>query len=302
MNSKPVISVIIPFHGSIIELTNCLFSLDRQIFTSPFEVIVVESGNTETVKIDNLKLNLKIISRLSLIHSGEARNIGAANSQAELLGFTDADCVLSKNWLAEMHSSLTQGNEIVVGPIWNLYPFHPIASVDNLLQFVDFQVTKKTKVDYFPGCNFGITKNLFNKTEGFGKQRNGSDVVFSIEVIDKSTGNIFFNNKMIIKHQGRKNFDAFIRHHKYFGFYRGYLSLKIPEVQNNIRGNFFYAVFYGVKRLIYIITRTAQWNSPGILRIIFYSPILVVGLTSWVIGFWNGNKKLLAEESNFNNP
>src|SRR3989304_6332028 len=138
--SSPVISIIIPFYGEKDDLFGCLKGLKKQNFHSLFEIIVVESGIDNGIEqlTDKVK-NIVLISSHSLLYPGKARNLALKN-----------------------------GDEMVIGPVINLYPFHPIASVDNLIQFADFQKHRTSEnVDHFPGCNLGIKKEMFIKSGGF---------------------------------------------------------------------------------------------------------------------------------------
>jgi GT2 family glycosyltransferase len=297
---SPQVSVIIPFHGSNDELLNCLKGLMKQKTNINFEVIVVESGNDLSAKYDlNSFHNVKWISSQEVMYPGKARNIGVANSSSYFLAFIDADCVPSSNWLSEMYLSLNTGCEIVIGPITNLYPFHPVASVDNLLQFPDFQKHRSSsKITHFPGCNLGMTRGLFNKTGGFPENIiTGEDVKFSESAIRICENKISFNSKLIVQHSGRKNLKFFIKHNVSLGFHRGYLNLKISSVRNKYRGTFLHAFLFGIRRLVYISIRTLQWNPISLFRIIFYFPIVILGLSAWVIGSWRGNQKFMEEQN-----
>ena len=291
----PIISVIIPFHGSKNDLQSCLKALQNQKFNLPFEIITVESGNDNELNQLKFLPNVILVSSSSLLFPGAARNLGVSNSNTELLAFTDADCVPSPNWISDIYSALKNGNELVVGSITNLYPFHPIASVDNLLQFADFQKYRKSNITHFPGCNFGITKTLFMKTGGFPDRfKNGEDVLFSEAAIKKSNSGILYNPAIVVKHSGRKNIKGLLLHNKILGYYRGYLGLKLTK-DNRFRGSFLYSFLFGVRRLVYTTLKTLQWNPMGILRLIFFSPFVIIGLSAWVKGFREGNQKFLTD-------
>lgn len=294
------VSVIIPFHGNKNDLVNCLKGLMNQRTNINFEILVVESGNLFSVK-DNINSfqNVKLVSSQDLLYPGKARNIGVANSSSNLLAFIDADCVPLTNWLDEVYSALKKGNEIVIGPIINLYPFHPVASVDNLLQFPDFQKHRRSnKITHFPACNLGITKMLFLKAIGFPEDVIiGEDIKFSESAININNGKVLFNPRVVVKHSGRKQIISFLKHNFSLGFFRGYLKLKISLSRNKFRGTFLFAFLFGIKRLIYITFRTLQWNPTGIFRIILYFPFLIIGLSAWMIGFWKGNKKFMKAQN-----
>ena len=295
MTFSPVnISVIIPFHGEKNDLLNCITALQNQNFKHPFEIIVVESTNDPQIKkLFNPYLNVNLISSGTLLFPGKARNIGSANTNSDLLVFLDADCIPAQTWLSEVYASLKNDCEIVIGPVTNLYPFHPVASIDNLLQFADFQKKRKSKnITHFPGCNLGITKGLFIKSGGFLEEISiGEDTKFSETIIKKNNAKISFNQKMIVRHSGRKEFIRFLKHQETFGFYRGYLKNGSLSSYNQFRNGFLFSVFWGLRRLFIIIIQTLKWNPNGIFRIIFYFPFLCLGLAAWVFGFWKGIQK-----------
>ncbi len=293
---SPEISVIIPFYGDAKDLSRCLEGLSKQNFNFDFEIIVAESGNDPKVEdLINSKNNAHLISSSSLMYPGKARNLGATYSKANLLAFIDADCIPAPGWLSEICSSLKNGNDIAIGPVINLYPFHPVASVDNIFLFIDFQKHRSLKnIDHFAGCNFGISKDLFYKVEGFPEDTEiAEDTIFSEKAIRK--GKVYFNKKMVVKHSGRKSIKGLKRHHESFGFYKGYLNFQVSSAQNNLRKNYFYPVILGFRRLIYILIRTLQWNPVGLFRIIFFSPLLFLGISSWITGFRKGEQKFLSE-------
>lgn len=293
-NEFPKVSVIIPFHGDSKDLKNCLDGLLNQQCNFTFEIIVVESHNSNDIrKLNDLYPDIIFISSDSLMFPGEARNTGAAKSKSDFLVFIDADCVPGPYWISKIYSFFNEGYEIVIGPIINLYPFHPIASVDNLLVFPDFQKFRRSKnLIHFPSCNLGITKTLFIESGGFPEEiKIGEDTKFSRSVLRKCNPKIIYNNKIIVRHSGRKNFLQFMKRQQSFGYNRVYSDSKKNISESEIKKSFLYSFLYGCRRLSYIFIRTLQWNPPGLFRIIFYFPFLILGLSAWVKGFWLKNQE-----------
>jgi len=302
LSGSPEISVVIPFHGDKKDLINCLNGLKNQNSGITFETIVIESGNDPNIKeIINSINNSILISCKSVMYPGKARNLGIEISKSNFLAFLDSDCVPSADWINEIFTSLKKGNKIVIGPVTNLYPFHPIASVDNLLQFPDFQKHRPSKnITHFPACNLGMTKELIFSSGPFPEEIvTGEDVKFSQSAIKSNYGDVFFNPRLNVRHSGRKNFKSFMKHNRSLGFHRGYLNLKMSASESNFRGKFLFAFLFGIRRFIYISVRTLQWNPAGLFRIVFYFPIAVLGLSAWVFGFWKGNKKYMEEKFEF---
>lgn len=100
--SLPTISVVVPVYNGEQTVATCIESLLEQTYpTERYEVIVVENGSTDATS--------DVISRypVSLLHSpvrgpAAARNLGLSQSQADIVAFTDADCVAHPRWLAEL--------------------------------------------------------------------------------------------------------------------------------------------------------------------------------------------------------
>ncbi len=295
----PIISVIIPFYGIVKDLSVCLQGILKQKFNKFYEVIVVSSVKELEIKqVINDFPDVKFIFSDSVLFPGEARNIGVKNSKSNLLAFIDADCLPEPDWLLEIYTRLIKDAEVVIGPILNLYPIHPVASVDNLLQFPDFQKYRPSNsISHFPACNLGITKELFLKSDGFPEDViTGEDIIFSQNVLKLCEDKIIFNKRLIVKHSGRRNLKSFVKHNEILGYYRGYLRLKISNKENKIRSSILYSLFFGLKRLFYISFRTFQWNPAGTLRITIYFPIFILGLLAWAKGFNEGNKKHFKEK------
>src|SRR5207244_1050179 len=68
-----------------------------------FEIVVVDSstdGTAELVAADFPAVRL--VTAKERLYPGTARNAGIAEARGEILSFTDADCVVEPNWLAEL--------------------------------------------------------------------------------------------------------------------------------------------------------------------------------------------------------
>lgn len=102
------ISVVIPTYNRFEKLRRCLESVRDQDFKGEYEVLVVEddaSGRSRAVVEDVGRLSKKAPFRyFSQDHKGPAtaRNRGVSEAKAEIIAFTDDDCVVPKNWLTSL--------------------------------------------------------------------------------------------------------------------------------------------------------------------------------------------------------
>lgn len=101
------VSIVIPTHNRINLLKKTLDSLFEQTYpASKYEIIVCDDNsndNTEEVIreiIKETKHNLKYLKIKSDIKGpAKVRNAGILNSSGSIVGFTDDDCTVPKNWI-----------------------------------------------------------------------------------------------------------------------------------------------------------------------------------------------------------
>jgi glycosyltransferase involved in cell wall biosynthesis len=120
---RPTVSVIIPTYNRKDLLHNTLNSLAQQTYSiDNFEVIVVDDGSTDgtaTIAAEAFPFILRYFWQ-SNQGDAAARNLGARQSQAEILVFLDDDILVEADYLTHLIRAHDIGqNQIVVGT-WNL--------------------------------------------------------------------------------------------------------------------------------------------------------------------------------------
>jgi glycosyltransferase involved in cell wall biosynthesis len=108
MNSSRLFSFVIPALNEEACIEACVRSIQAQR-EPPFEIIVVDNGSVDaTVEIAE-RLGCRVVheEKLGLSH---ARNRGAEVACGDILGFIDADCILSSDWLRAARQCFTQTN------------------------------------------------------------------------------------------------------------------------------------------------------------------------------------------------
>ena len=102
------VSIVIPTYNRAASLKETVESLFAQTYpANKYEIIVCDdensSDNTEEIVkelMNKTQHNLKYIKVKSEIKGpATARNAGINNSLGEIIGFTDDDCIVSKNWI-----------------------------------------------------------------------------------------------------------------------------------------------------------------------------------------------------------
>ena len=111
----PFISVIIPVRNGEGRLETCLASLQKQSYPKErFEIIIADGRSTDrTVEIAK-QYGTCVVDNPGLIVA-TGRNAGIKAASGKLLAFTDDDCILPRDWLANAERYLRDGEVGGVG-------------------------------------------------------------------------------------------------------------------------------------------------------------------------------------------
>ena len=116
--SEPKISVIIPVRNEADKIEQCLKAVFAQSL-KPYEVIVVDGHSTDGTVDKARKFPVKILYENSN-SIAQGRQIGIENAEGEYVAFTDADCIVDKDWLANLLKEFDDGIIGVGGGIKNV--------------------------------------------------------------------------------------------------------------------------------------------------------------------------------------
>jgi glycosyltransferase involved in cell wall biosynthesis len=111
MEPNPEISVIVVGYATGTELIDCLKSVFAQQ-GPPFEVILVDNGNNESVYPQLAQLPILWITPPINLLPSEGRNLGAHFARSDLLLFLDDDAVMASGYLATAQKRMV-GNTLL---------------------------------------------------------------------------------------------------------------------------------------------------------------------------------------------
>jgi glycosyltransferase involved in cell wall biosynthesis len=165
-----LISIIIPNRNGEATIGRCLQAAFASQYPH-FEVIVVDDCSTDNSVEVIRRFPCKFI-RLDR-HSGasRARNVGAAHSGGDILFFTDADCLLSKNALAIAEKTLAaEGTDVILGGTYTRIPYDNDFFSSFQSVFINYSESKRTEnPDYVATHAMIIHAQVFKKTGGFAE-------------------------------------------------------------------------------------------------------------------------------------
>lgn len=174
------ISVVIPALNEEQEIEHCLESLFLQTHTA-FEIIVVDNGSTDATASLAEKWGVRVIVETQRGISC-ARQAGFDAARGTIVASTDADTVVSPNWLALIEEAFRERPKTVgvFGPFRYQPHSAPNAFTNRLSPYCSTclvaaqWVTWKLGYPHFPGSNFAVEREAFFEVCGFRSPENAT--------------------------------------------------------------------------------------------------------------------------------
>jgi cellulose synthase/poly-beta-1,6-N-acetylglucosamine synthase-like glycosyltransferase len=117
MAHRPHVSVIVPVYNARSTIEECISSLLALAFPREnFEILLVDNASTDETSeiLARYSGNVRVLYE-GKRGAGAARNKGLFNARGEVVAFTDADCVVDKDWLEKIVSPLNEDAVGIVG-------------------------------------------------------------------------------------------------------------------------------------------------------------------------------------------
>lgn len=218
-------SVVVPVYNRPEEVKELLESLQTQTFTD-FEVIIVEDGSdNDCKKIVEFFQNSLDIRYFYKENGGQgfARNYGFGHAQGEFFIVFDSDCLIPSHYFELVYNTIKQENLDAFGG-----PDRAQASFTPLQKAISYTMTsifttggirggKKAIGVFHPrSFNMGISRAVWERTNGYIITRMGEDIEFSLRIIQSGfkTGLI---PEAYVYHKRRTNLNAFYKQLHFFG-------------------------------------------------------------------------------------
>jgi len=178
-------SVIVPARNEENNIKNCLASILQQTYPPElFEVIIVNDHSTD--ETENIVLSLqKRYSNLFLLnlkdhldekqltaYKKKAIELAVLQSKGNWIVTTDADCIVTANWLSNFDQYIQERNPVFVAAPVMFTNDHSFLSVFQLLDFLSLQGITAAAVSagyhsMCNGANICYRKDVFNKVGRF---------------------------------------------------------------------------------------------------------------------------------------
>jgi glycosyltransferase involved in cell wall biosynthesis len=204
------ISIIIPVLNERAHLETHLAALEAQTFDrARYEIIAVDNGST-----DGSREFLAHHDGVSVINESRrdpyiARNTGVRVAQGKVIAFTDAHCVVGRDWLQHIWQALSQHHgQAFVGPVLHAadasYPLRLYSAYHQAKMAYIFERNITPSMFSHAG-NLALHKTLFEELGGFRALPIPGDTALVQRLARRSpTVSICYNDKAVVRRQSLK--------------------------------------------------------------------------------------------------
>lgn len=180
----PEFSVIIPTIGRSQSLARIVGDFTSAASTAiKLEIIVVQDGPPVSPRFEEtvgeLAVELLLTSRRSRQGAARARNLGASHASGDYLIFVDDDIELSDFWREELLQAARRELSVWTGPITGSTETMLASGREARYMARYKQLRDGQLVEFLPGGNSVVRRDLFNQVGGFPDLPTGSDNVLA---------------------------------------------------------------------------------------------------------------------------
>ena len=223
----PTVSIIVPVYNGADTIAACLESVLGQDYPADaYDVIVVENGSTD----DTTAIVQHFCTRhpVRLFHSHErgpavARNLGLAMSEADIVAFTDADCIAHPDWLSELVKPYADPGIGGVGGAILAYQHANRTVVETFSEecspLVNFVSGENEFLPHLYTANGSYRRSLLDEVGGFNPNLvTAEDVDLAWRIQLRTGARLHYAPQAIIYHHHRSTCTGIARQYRQYGF------------------------------------------------------------------------------------
>lgn len=231
-------SFIIPVYNRPNETQELLESFKAVNFDRSYEIVIVEDGSSETsqavVESFTDQLNISYFFKENT-GPGDSRNYGMNHAKGNYFIILDSDCLLPTHYLTTVDTFLAQNYVDCFGGADAAH--HSFSNLQKAINYVmtsffttgGIRGSKKSITKFEPrSFNMGISKLVFEKTQGFSKIHPGEDPDLSQRILKSGFQTQFLPNAYVY-HKRRISWSKFHTQVKKFGLVRPILTSWHPS-------------------------------------------------------------------------
>lgn len=208
---------MVPLKGTTQDVLPTVAALARQDYPEHLiDLVVVDNASDPPVDELAVKEAGARLVRQPEGGSYAARNAGAASADADVLAFTDADCLPDPTWLSELVEPLQQDEEtLAVGGVIDLTfaegrPETPAGWYERLFAFDQARNVSRSR--FSVTASLAVRRSAFDTVGGFDDAAlSGGDLQFCRALLADRPDGLAFARAARVQHPAREDMGALLR-------------------------------------------------------------------------------------------
>lgn len=217
-------SIVVPVYNGAHTIAACIESLLGQAYPAGrFDVFVVENGSTDATGEIVGRYPVRLL-RSPVRGPAAARNLGFAHSQADIVAFTDADCIAHPRWLAELTRLYADDPGVGgVGGAILAYAHPQRTDVERFLEehppLINWMSSADQYLPHLLTANASYRRVLLHRIDGFNPHHLAADDVDLSWRLQLDLGvRLAYAPKAIVYHHHRATREGLARMYRRTGF------------------------------------------------------------------------------------
>lgn len=238
--NKTCVSIVLPVFNGEKLIGACLESIANLNYPkSNFELIVVDNGSTDrTVEIiKNFQTNNSLETKLyfqKIKGSYAARNVGVRSAIGDIIVFTDADCIVDKDWLINIVQYFS--DDTMGGVAGEILPGGGDSLVERYSTVEEVLSQKRTFnskfLPYAQTANAAYRKELFSRIGYFDEVISGGDADYSWRMQLETDYKMGYAEDAVVLHRHRTDIKGLFKQRFKHGYGFILIRNKYKDYQN----------------------------------------------------------------------
>lgn len=228
-SDKRMISVIVPAYNAATTITPCVAALCRQQIDEPFELIVVDDGSEDETAALAQAAGATVL-RIPRGRPAAARNAGIHAACGDIVCFTDADCVPTADWLANLTAPFADPE---VAACKGSYLTHQKEIVARFVQ-LEYEdkydlLRKQATIDFIDTYSAAYRREILLANDGFDEQFPYlEDQELSFRLAARGY-KMLFRPAAVVYHRHSNTVRAYLRKKLIIGYWKAQVVRRFPE-------------------------------------------------------------------------
>lgn len=231
----PLLSILIATKNSSKHISLCLESIEKQYRQEETEVIVADASTDSTASIIEKRFQwVRIFSCDSSASSADLKSKAILESRGDIVALTEPHCIVDENWVKSIIKAHESSYSIISGAV---EPKGIIRLTDWAAFFCEYgpfllPITKG-KHNEMAGNNISYKRNCLSKYND-DISRNGFWKAFIHSRMMKNGESMLTDPTVIVYHNKKVSFLAFLRKRYYYGRCFGGMRIKGMEISRRV--------------------------------------------------------------------